>query len=140
MLVIIAILSFLYAPLMFFLRNPPAKEENVVGFFKFIKSFLRAIFYYFSFKSRLSTSLEDQIFDMFHIRTINQVIQSAKTMRTFKLSSLLLIKMDIYQIFLSKLVESRENKLVFGFSITFYYSFYFLCCYCVLFYFFIRSQ
>lgn len=42
---------------------------------------------------------------MFHIRTINQVIQSAKTMRTFKLSSLLLIKMDIYQIFLSKLVE-----------------------------------
>lgn len=92
-------------------------------------SFLRVLFYYFSFKSRLSTSLEDQIFDMFHIRTINQVIQSAKTMRTFKLSSLLLslIKMDIYQILFVKISRSRENKLVFGFSITFYYSFFILC-------------
>lgn len=29
MLVIIAIISLLYAPLMFFLKNPPAKEENM---------------------------------------------------------------------------------------------------------------
>jgi uncharacterized membrane protein YoaK (UPF0700 family) len=33
MLVITAMISFLYAPLMFFLKNPPAKEENLVDFF-----------------------------------------------------------------------------------------------------------
>lgn len=33
MLVTIAILSFLYAPLMFLLKNPPAKEENLVIYY-----------------------------------------------------------------------------------------------------------
>lgn len=51
MLVIIAVVCILYAPLMIFLKNPPAKEENMVkirNLEKYLKFLLISNYLYFS--------------------------------------------------------------------------------------------